>query len=360
MRVRVVIGRYNEGWIIGKMARRLVEHLGAAGVDATLANEPDDGADVNHWMSYGMVTRRSGRVSTMFITHLDDPYQTAHVANSLREFVDVGLCMSPDMVRALTAWGIPGESLWYVLPAHDAPPEPARIRIAITTRIYDDGRKREDLLVRLAQERDLSPFHFEIGGDGWQDVVPKLRAAGASVNWNPSSADYTADYEQILESMRRCEWYLYLGLDEGSLGTLDALALGLKTIITPQGFHLDLPIHETVDAYEDVRAAFDELAAEREERIASVRNWTWAQNAADHVLVWEALLQGRKRDLAAAVHGKGRYGAAPAPVSVPGLSRRTWRGYYRRALSPARIFKALISTRRLQPLLDPLRRLRRR
>jgi hypothetical protein len=352
MRVRLIVSAENAGWVIGKMAARLAGALNRAGAEATLG-EPDDRADVNHWMSYAVVSRRAGRAATMFITHIDDPYKTAQLRHSLTNFADLGLCMSRDMMRALAARGVPAERLWYVLPAFDAPPEPKRIGIAIATRLYDDGRKRESLLLRLASERDLAPFHFEIAGLGWDAVVPRLRDAGASVHWDEGREDYRA----LLESMRTCDYYLYLGMDEGSLGTLDALALGLKTIVTPQGFHLDLggAVDEFVESYDQLRALFDRLADERARRIASVRGWTWDQYAAEHLMIWNAFLGGR-RDIAAAMQGRGRYPAESAMPSAPGLTRRTWSGYFRYALSPSRIVDGLT----VMPALQPLRRLVRR
>jgi hypothetical protein len=345
LKVRVVLAEQNASWIIGKMASRLVDELGRLGVTATLAADADDTADINHWMSYAVVTRRAGRASTFFITHIDDPYKTASVAHLLRERADLGLCMSRDMMRTLVAGGIPQDRLWYVLPAFDPPAEPRRIRIAITTRLYPDGRKREDLLVRLAAERDLSSFHFEIAGSGWDEVVPLLRAAGATVQWSPGSEDYQADYRELLESMRSCDYYLYLGMDEGSLGTLDALALGLGTIVTPQGFHLDLPITEPVESYEDVAAVFDRLARERAARMQAVHGWTWEQYAREHIHVWEALLDGKRAELPSLLAGVGRYADA-APLTVPGLSRRTWSTYYGRMFSPRRLVDGLAMLRK--------------
>ena len=327
------------------MAGRLVSELQRLGVEATLAADADDTADINHWMSYAVVTRRAGRASTFFITHIDDPYKTASLGHLLRERADLGLCMSRDMMRTLVAAGLPQDRLWYVLPAFDAPPEPRRIRISITTRLYDDGRKREALLVRLAAEHDLSAFHFEIAGSGWDAVVPLLRASGASVQWSPGTDDYQADYRELLESMRSCDYYLYLGMDEGSLGTLDALALGLKTIVTPQGFHLDLPITEPVESYEDVVAVFDRLARERAGRMQAVSGWTWEQYAREHVLVWQALLDGKRAEIATLLSGEGRYANA-APLTAPGLSRRTWSTYYGRMFSPRRFVDGLAMLRK--------------
>lgn len=348
MKVRLVISAESASWIIGKMCERLAAELVRAGIPATVGDQPDDDADINHWMSYAVVSRRAGRASSVFITHVDDPYKTAHIASVLSDRADVGLCMSRDMMRALAGRGVPAERLWYVLPAFDPPDEPRRIRIAITTRLYPDGRKREALLLKLAAERDLSPFHFEIAGVGWDAVVPRLQDAGASVNWTAGGDDYQSDYRAIVAAMRTCDYYLYLGMDEGSLGTLDALALGLKTIVTPQGFHLDIPggITQPVEDYDELRAAFEQLAQERNARIAAVEGWTWAQYARDHVLVWEALLRGER---ASSVEGRGRY-RLTGELSAPGLTRRRWSGYYSGLFSPGRLIDALARAKWLQPL----------
>lgn len=358
MKVRVIVDRENASWILGKMGERLVRELAVRGADVSLAHEPLDGADINHWMSYANVTGRVGRASTMAITHIDDPYKTAHLTALLRERFDLGICMSRDMMQALIGWGVPAEGLWYVLPALDAPPEPARIRIAIATRLYPDGRKRESLLERLADEIDLSPFHFEIAGSGWDAVVPRLRDAGASVSWDPGGADYQADYEKILQSMRTCGHYLYLGMDEGSLGTLDAVALGLRTIVTPQGFHLEIPggIDEPVRTYDDLRGAFTRLATARNARVEGIRSWSWSELANDHLRIWSILLESGRRSIAAKLDGSGRYAQSTQPAA--GLSERTWSGYYRHALSPSRMLEGLLRTRMMRPVRRLLRRLR--
>ena len=352
MRVHVVLSPQNASWVIGKIAHRLVDELARLGIAATLSEDADDGADINHWMSYAFIARHAGRASTVFITHIDDPYKALQLKDILAERADVGLCLSRHMMRILVSWGLPADRLWYVLPALDTP-EPARVRIAVATRLYADGRKREDLLVQLASERDLSPFHFEIAGSGWEAVIPKLRDAGAAVNWDSGSADYLADHRAILDSMRTCEYYLYLGMDEGSLGTLDALALGIKTIVTPQGFHLEIPdgITAAVETYEELRDVFDRMAANRARRIDAVRSWTWTQYAREHVTIWDALLQGKRSDIPK-LAGRQQH-APPAP---PARAPQSWSDYYARLLSPRRILSAVGRTRLLQPLRRKLRR----
>ena len=43
-----------------------------------------------------------------------------------------------------------------------------------------------------------------------------------------------------LNSMRNLDYLIYLGNDEGSMSFLDAIQLGIKTIMIPQGFQNDL------------------------------------------------------------------------------------------------------------------------
>lgn len=343
MRIQIIVSQASSSWIIGKIAQRLGEELRRKGHDAALGPDASDDADVNHWMSYAEVSRRAGRVSTFFITHIDDPYKTSQLARILGDRADLGLCMSSDMMRALIDWGLPAERLWWVLPAHDAPRDPRRIRIAITTRLYADGRKREDFLLRLASEADLSPFHFGISGEGWEKVIPSLRRAGAEVEYLTGSADYQADHAAILEMMKGCDYYLYLGMDEGSLGTVDALALGIDPIVTPQGFHLDLgeAIEHWVEKYEEFRDLMFELAVSRGKRLDSVRNWSWENYAEEHVLIWKSLIDGNN-DMRKVVGGRDNRSDTKAGRGFHGLSRRTWANHYSRYFSPSRALDGLV------------------
>jgi hypothetical protein len=207
--------------------------------------------------------------------------------------------MSSMTVKQLVKAGLPREKLCYVLPALDAGFEPRRITIGIATKLYSDGRKREALLTRLAKEMDLSSFHFEIFGTGWEQVAGVLRGGGATVSLAAGTEDAAVDYLHIKQRTPHFDYYLYLGLDEGSLGTLDALAAGVKTIITPQGFHVDLPhaiTHPFLD-YDDLRAVFEGLRDDREARIQSVKGLTWPIYAERHAFIWRAILDGRAGEL---------------------------------------------------------------
>jgi len=311
VRVRLVIDSVNRQWIIGKMADRLASALRELDFDAEVDEGPSDAVDVNHWMLYLQPWRHyysapgffepqwrpAPTKHTAMITHVDDPVKVQIVRDSIGKILDAGICMSRMTMSELAGYGIDAARLTYVNPAHDDAVNPRRFIIGMTTKRYGDGRKREDDLLLVARKVRLDAFRFEIIGDGWEAVAEELRRAGAEVDLAPSDRGYG----YILERLPHFDYYLYAGWDEGSMGTLDALAAGVKTIITPQGFHLDLkggithPFHDEAE----LAAVFQAIADDRKVRIDSVKNWTWNEYARRHASIWRALLEGRP--LAAAI-----------------------------------------------------------
>lgn len=294
MRVNLVLNPANRSWIIQKIAEELAQHLVPYEVRASLTESPEHDADLVHHMSWAFANVATPQPSTMFITHLDDLYKLNEVRSALASKVDIGICMSSDTMQQLERHGVPNSSLYFISPAHDATAPGRRIVIGITSRVYPDGRKREVLLHGLAQRMRLDLFEFQIFGAGWESTAAQLETAGALVRHARESEDYRHDYEAIRKALPHFDYYLYLGMDEGSLGTLDALYAGVPTIVTPQGFHLDLPggITHAVVTLDDLERVFRQIAAQREQRVASVRDLSWSAYAAKHARLWKALHAG--------------------------------------------------------------------
>ena len=185
------------------------------------------------------------------------------------------------------------DELTYALPAHDAAIVPRPIIIGLTSNNYDDGRKRDWLLEKLADDISLDDFEFRIFGIGWKRICAKLEAAGAKVVVKEPSDNYRADYDAIKLAVPNFDYYFYPGLDEGSLGTLDALSAGVKTIVTKQGFHLDIPKGITYGFwnYDEMKRIFEEISRDRRERIQFARSLTWARYARRHLDIWSSLIE---------------------------------------------------------------------
>lgn len=295
MRITLLLNHNNRSWIIEKMAERLAHELVLLGCEAVVSESIDPSTELVHHMSWAFANVPAAQPSTMMITHLDDHFKFMQIKTTLETNVSVGICMSNDTRQQLIQRGSPASQLVTIGPAHDGGLAPRRIVIGLTTRLYPDGRKGEHLLVGLASTCDLSAFEFRIFGKGWERIVPLLEQAGAVVDYAGETDDFQADYQAIQRAVPLFDYYLYLGMDEGSLGTLDALMAGVKTIVTPQGFHLDLPhgITHAVTTVEDLQQVFTEIARPMQQRRDGVSGLTWAHYARQHLELWQTMLAGQ-------------------------------------------------------------------
>lgn len=288
IRVHVVCYEDTNSWILGKIATKLCEHLGSIGMGVSLSKEPNPHADINHHIIYWGYRDQKRTPETVMVTHIDNRRELGKVRQQLVDLgVEMGVCMSLETVERLAHFGIPREQLSFVSPAHDGNITPKQLRIGITTRVYKDGCKREYLVENLAGR--LSPEHFKliIMGSGWERIVETLKASGLEVDYF-SDFDYE-NYQKLIPSF---DYFLYTGMDEGSMGFVDAIAAAVPTIATPQGFHLDIPdgITHPFREFEELIRIFEGIERERVKKAARVADWTWSQYAYRHALIWRYLL----------------------------------------------------------------------
>lgn len=287
LRVRI-INYEGGGWILTKFAQRLMDNLNHLGIQADIGGV-DPAADINHHIPYHPYRPLWEFHDTLMITHVDTSQKIELLRQQLKT-ARMGICMSKEMLGYLERAGIPRERLCYVNPAHDGNMSPKKYIIGITHRCYDsyDLRKRTTALLDMLEGVNPIFFKFRIMGAGWERIVEQMQDKGFEVEYY---ADF--DYVQYHELIPTLDYYLFFGFDEGSMGYLDALSAGVKTIVTPQGFHLDVDNGidyscRTIDQFTNV---LYDLQFEREKRIASVADWTWENYARKHVEIWEYLLE---------------------------------------------------------------------
>lgn len=288
MNIHLVCYEDLDDWILGKITRKLKTELETLGLRVSIGKCPDPAADLNHHIIYWGYVDRKRTPETVMITHIENQRELGKVRQQLVELgVEMGICMSLESVNRLAAMGIPRHQLCFVSPAHDARIRPRKLNLGITSRLYPDGCKREHLLMEAAARLPAEHIRFSIMGGGWESVIQTLERNGLEVAYFPEFE--LEAYENLI---RRLDYYLYLGTDEGSLGFLDAVAAAVPTIVTPQGFHLDVPggiTHAIEDAQDLVRVII-EITAPRVKRSSSVAHWTWREFALRHALVWSCVL----------------------------------------------------------------------
>lgn len=286
LRVRL-INYEGSGWILTKFATRMNEQLNRLGILSDIGDTVDPDADINHHIPYHQYLPFRAFNDTLMITHVDSGQKITMLKEQLKT-ARLGICMSKETVSVLAQAGVPRKKLCYVNPAHDGNIYPKKYVIGITHRCYDtyDLRKRASSLLDMLEGINPVFFKFIIMGSGWDRIVEVMRNRELEVDYYPKF-----EYGLYHELISVFDYYLYFGFDEGSMGFLDALAAGVKTIVTPQGFHLDVPdgIDFPCRTVEQFTEVFYNLQYERERRIASVAGWTWENYAKKHVEIWSYL-----------------------------------------------------------------------
>jgi hypothetical protein len=262
--------------ILGKFAWRMSEQLDKLNIKNVVKDGPDSSYDVNHHINY-LPYRHVDSINTLLVTHIDTEKKLNALANALKS-ADMAICMSQQTVDELVKKGLPPEKLTFVLPAHDE--DMAPIPVAILTKVYSDGRKRESMLNELAKHIDRKRFIFRIMGQNWD--IPALEKLGLIVEYYPNFDRNI--HQRILQDSK---YYLYMGLDEGSMGTVDAKRAGLKTISTPQGFHTELGLDYAFMTQEELNKIFLEIQK------PALEDWTWENYTKKHVAIWEKLCAAR-------------------------------------------------------------------
>lgn len=291
MKIRIVCYEDVHKWIIGKFALRLEEHLARLGHHVTIGDKVDESSDINHHIIYsGFDTKSHGAGHTLMITHIDSSVKINLLKKQLL-IADMGICMSRQTLEYLTNLGVPRNKLCYVNPAHDEIIKPRKSVIGITCRVQEDGRKREYLLGKLATKIDPDLFSFKIMGDGWDKQVEILRSHSFHV-------DYTDhfDYGKYNELIPGLDFYLYMGQDEGQMGFVDAVAAGVPTIVTEQGYHLDAKggVAYGFNSFEELIKQFEKIENEKRNYRNSVKSWNWEEYTLKHLDVWKHLLDEKQ------------------------------------------------------------------
>jgi len=276
----------SDGWILQKFAAKMQEELQKKGVGAEIGRCVDFTADINHHISFHFYEPLQDCHDTLMITHVDSLNKIDLLKHQLQT-ARMGICMSRDTMYQLASMGVPREKLCYINPAQDGVIKPRKYVLGITHRVHEDFRKRVDALTDICDGISPDFFEFKIMGDGWEQTIEKIRSKGFTVTYYPEF-----DYDTYIQLILSLDYYLFWGFDEGSMGYLDALAAGIGTIVTPQGFHLDTrggltyPCRTIADFVE----VLSKLEMEKRKITDAVADWTWENYVDKHLEVWKYVL----------------------------------------------------------------------
>ncbi len=277
----------DRGWILRKFAIKMKEELEHQGYECTIGDAVAPLADINHHVSYASCEPiGSDYNETFMITHIDSYNKVEFLKHQLRK-AKMGICMSRETMEKLAMYGLPREKICYINPAQDGVIKPKKYIMGITQKTHEDHRKNENVLVDLCRPLNPDYFAFKIMGSGWNHIVNLVRNMGFQVEYYDEF-----DYDEYVKLIPSLDYYLFWGFDEGSMGFLDALQAGVETIVTPQGYHLDVKdgITYACRTLGDFINVLLELQERRNKMVESVRAWTWRNYVEKHLEVWNYLL----------------------------------------------------------------------
>jgi hypothetical protein len=296
LKIQLICYEDVDAWILGKFAKRMASEIGATfGIGVDIAKYGDLEASIGHHIIYYDVEKKWANTETFMITHLDELWKVKKVAALLKEF-DMGICMSSDTRNSLIEQGLPPTKLCFVSPAHDLRIQPRRIRIGIASKTHADGRKLEtELVSNLKKVKNKSDFTIAIMGSGWETQVKKLESFGFDVEYHP-----VFNYEEYSTTfIPNLDYFVYFSWDEGSMAFLDAIYGDIKTIVTPQGFHLDVRdgIDIQLNDFSDLTEVMNSFSEKRSNRRSRVKELTWTEYTWRHLLIWTFLIWLSNEDL---------------------------------------------------------------
>ena len=177
------------------------------------------------------------------------------------------------------------------MPPHDDDLKLKKIHLGFFTNLYNDGRKKENIFIDSVKKIDPKLIKLSIIGKGWKTYVYDLKNYG-----------YEIDYQRFffrrcyLSKLKEIDFLLYLGCDEGSMSFLDAIQMGIKTIMIPQGFQKDLQQFITHKLNNDLSNLGDvfKKVIKNKSRFLKIRNeLTWENYAEQHLRIWQLLLKNK-------------------------------------------------------------------
>lgn len=297
--VQLIVDPGNAGWILEKIAVRLKEKFQLGGIDVQILDCPNGDSDVVYWLYFGHrgiidrdLDKYSTRLKSALVTHVDDAAKVNRVKKLHKVGVDL-VFMSPAHSLEISSMLGFSKPFFNILLGTDLVEVKRRMKIGIFSKCFSDGRKNEGWLVELAKKENLEECEFIFIGTGWDGIRDKLEASGAQVNLYDGVQHPYPEYSKFPSFYRSLDLYLYAGFDEGAMGSLDAYVLGVKLLISRQGFHKEFDLDDTsfFSNYQEFHEKFMRNLVEYRNHQRTLEAWSWGKCADSLLEHWTQVLQ---------------------------------------------------------------------
>lgn len=184
---------------------------------------------------------KEAAINAVFITHIDDSIKESDLLAMKNKF-DIFICMSPEDAIFLQELGFDEKSVFGIdLPTRNNYVRP--ISIAIFSNCYTKMKTKNEqwLLDYCSSRKDSRIVNFCFIGHGWEDVACFLSKLGCSFEWHCVDRGLPNEYMFQQLKLINMDYYLYMGMDGGAMGTYDAFAMGVDLCVSDDGYHKSIP-----------------------------------------------------------------------------------------------------------------------
>lgn len=274
---------FDNSWIVGKLARDIESALNKMGIPCRNGSLDDyNGEEIvfhlqHHWASPIPMAKHN----SVFYTHSINTLYEADI-HMLKDKFDSFICMSPEDVQYLIELGFDSSKVFgRILPIRTPFIKP--ISIGIFSACYSDHVKNEHWIIDYCKSNPDSRFaNFVFVGRGWGNICAQLEALDCSYEWHNASRSLPYEYEFQINKLASLNYYIYMGMDGGAMGTYDAYSQAVPLCVTFDGFHKAIPdIDYTFDNEQTFFQQMDIIIAKHTNRLNFFN-----ENSSDNYAAW--------------------------------------------------------------------------
>ena len=231
-----------KGWILEAIARQWQQKLSKFYNVELVFYNATLGADLYFHFIHISAKPVSGKKNIVYVTHISDMLVAMRIkklslkgcsfitmseetCKNVRNIVGTGVLVQNILPESLHFnWRDRGKN--------------SKLTFGYFSRYYSDGRKNEDILLRLINKiSNFSSCDFIIYGSNW---LEHLTLESIPQNIYIDESQFQLDkYRHYLEQV---DYVLYFSVDEGAVSILDAATLNIPVIATNIGYHKELPL----------------------------------------------------------------------------------------------------------------------
>lgn len=269
---RIFIAEYNydSGWIIGKMTADMVAYLKGMGYQCRVGQLSDyQGEEIVYHLNYHRAKPLPGaKHNSVYYTHsVNVEYEFD--LEVLKGKFDSYICMSPEDAQYLIELGFdPNKVYGRSLPIRNPYVKP--LTIGIFSACYDYYTvKNEHWLVEYCRNNPNAKFiDWVFIGFGWSKITPALEEMKQSFEWHNIARNMPYEYRFQQEKLASLNYYIYMGMDGGAMGSYDAYSMDVPLCVTFDGFHKSIPdVDYTFDDKESFFAQLDSIVNKHVRRL---------------------------------------------------------------------------------------------